>query len=467
MMSQMKLAGSVRNILNQVKQNPPKSIWIWIIDFGFCFLHSFLKVFDRMKNLTETSILDRVLTRIKHHLLLFYYYRDVVCRWQVYFNSPYNAKCKEVRVDKPPDIYGSLFFAGVYTFMIFAYLLIDGFNYKIISFALLIEMLPLYGRIYYLFVFLSWSILVILYPLFILKRKLLYYTLMAVLAVDDDAKSKIQPRHLGRNLWLVLIFVSKTFPSNSGLSDDQFRQFAKFRQRNLLLLNHILFWITLGANILQTFQAFKLKVIFINPYIIIFWLAFTVVWCLYVCASKSIKSFQLKSFTRSIPLVTYGVPILAFIISYYLKIKQQKLLTKMQRINGIIYNAPRCGKHRMYSFFWKFDRINCEYVRFYREVSDYNPHIKRALSVYMTSAIMVVSFCSFMLFLSNSTIELKFLFFQINNIHILFLSLTVFFCSKIPSGHFAMSHQYYTFHSCASQNKNLEWFHLLKVNADT
>ena len=73
----------------------------------------------------------------------------------------------------------------------------DNFNYKTSPIAIPIELLPLYGRIYYVVTFFAWSALAILYHTFVLRDELLYYTLMAVFAVNDGVKSKIKPEDLG------------------------------------------------------------------------------------------------------------------------------------------------------------------------------------------------------------------------------------------------------------------------------
>ena len=81
--------------------------------------------------------------------------------------------------------------------LIIAFLLIKDLSYKTVPIVIPIELLPLYGRIYYIVTFFAWSSLIVLYQTFVLKEDLLSYTLMAVFAVNDGVKSKIKPEDLG------------------------------------------------------------------------------------------------------------------------------------------------------------------------------------------------------------------------------------------------------------------------------
>lgn len=148
----------------------------------------------------QISLSDLIKKNLKNHVIVFYYYIDVINQSKIYFNNFDNWKFQNIQVKRPVHTYVPLLFAAFVGVLMFAYLLVDDFNYKTAPIAIAIELLPLYGRIYYLIIILSWSVMVILYQVFVLKKEILYYTLMAVFAVSDDINSKITPNDLSRSL---------------------------------------------------------------------------------------------------------------------------------------------------------------------------------------------------------------------------------------------------------------------------
>lgn len=125
-----------------------------------------------------------------------------------------------------------------------------------------------------------------------------------------------------------------------------------------------------------------------------------------------------------------------FVVSYYLNLKQKHLLHKMHQINQSIETNSR-------SVFFKVLQINKKFVDFTKELSLYNPYIRRCLSVYCITFMSVVSCCTFMLLMTKSAIEFKILFFVIDSVHIILLALVIYFCSKLPSGQCLISKQSY------------------------
>ena len=157
------------------------------------------------------SASSQMLKCVKYHLIIFYYYSELLYNLQIYFKSRNNYRFKDIIFDKPMYRLSAIFFSGLMALLAASYLLIKDFNYKTTPIAIPIEILPLYGRVYYLIIILSWSLMTILYHSYALKSNLLFYTLLAVFTVNDNINSKITPEDLSKiskNLFNLIIMES-------------------------------------------------------------------------------------------------------------------------------------------------------------------------------------------------------------------------------------------------------------------
>lgn len=151
---------------------------------------------------------------------------------------------------------------------------------------------------------------------------------------------------------------------------------------------------------------------------------------------------------------------LTFVVAYYLYLKQKVLLNEMHEIN---FGCTRHYSTNHCLLFNRLCKINNKLVQFYEEVYEYSPFMRRTLSIYFMCSMIVVSCCTFMLLMTDSAIQFKILFFLIDTMHIVFLSVVIYFCSKMPTGQHSMSMQYYTFITSIIRKQYKNIFCLIKV----
>lgn len=164
---------------------------------------------DKDQQSHKTLMINHLYENIKIHTLVYNYYCNIVYQLQIYFKSANNFEFKNKKIKRPVHIYSPIVFASIMSIMIIFYLLIEGFNYKLFKFTIAVEFLPLYGRIYFLFVFLAWSFLISSYQIFALKEDLLYYTVLAVFVFKSCPDSKITPENLSKSLLLIILIKIK------------------------------------------------------------------------------------------------------------------------------------------------------------------------------------------------------------------------------------------------------------------
>ena len=147
------------------------------------------------------------------------------------------------------------------------------------------------------------------------------------------------------------------------------------------------------------------------------------------------------------------------VVVYYLNLKQKFLMQRVKLINSLCFES----KQNLQNLFCKLQANNRKYIRLFEEVSEYKPFFERCLTIYLTSSMLVISCCTYMLFMTDSALQYKILFTLIDTVHIVFISLVIYFCSKLPSGHSSMSNQYYYFLYNKIRKQNSEFNHLFKV----
>ena len=142
--------------------------------------------------------LDAMKLFIENQLLIFNYYSKVVYDLQIYFKCKTNcSKYKYVQLYKPANVYVALTLNVIFLSMFTSFVLFEDFNYKKIPIAVLIEILPFYGRIYFVVIFQFWCSMLILYPVYVLKNDIHYYMAYSVFVVNNETNSKILPKNLG------------------------------------------------------------------------------------------------------------------------------------------------------------------------------------------------------------------------------------------------------------------------------
>jgi uncharacterized membrane protein (DUF485 family) len=142
--------------------------------------------------------------------------------------------------------------------------------------------------------------------------------------------------------------------------------------------------------------------------------------------------------------------------TYYLRLKQRNLLSQMTQVVRGLDRTLRAGGvgrsvegsgngnasvlggglHKVHrpSLYRRVVRINHRYCNLVKETHDYNRIISRCLNSLFVCYILVICYMTYLLFISKTSLDFRFVYVNVYAAHIFLLSSLIVSCSAVSKG---------------------------------
>lgn len=130
----------------------------------------------------------------------------------------------------------------------------------------------------------------------------------------------------------------------------------------------------------------------------------------------------------------YGVPIIVCIVSYYIQVKQISVLSAMSKLSSKMCTFQTKTTREVLQFrliMHRLMRLQRRYGTIQNELRQYTGLVRRCLNISIALYVSIICYITYLLFITETSFQVKVLYYQIYAINIFCLTLLIMRCSAI------------------------------------